>query len=330
MPKGRRRKTDDEFFDESMEFFIQNGTDLKNIYPEIVNEYNDHSLLKLISMTYWVGIFSPIAHRQLRQRHGYEIVYVDTMAGSGVTKTKREGDYFCGSCTGAVLSARKIGFPFDRVIAVEIDPNNARALERRLKYIDPNVELLMHNEDISQVSDLIVKEVELGCVSYMVIDPEGFEGMTWKSIGPLLTCKGDAMMTWFEMDAWRMRGVALSRSRNANTIGERLTELVGSEEWKDVSQPSDLTDVLVRRILRETKKEAAECIDIEDRRGKHYKMILFAGKFQNSQKLTMEWKRNMEKRLGSSSGRNIEKLLDRKTGRVRDLRDFMSNNQEEV
>ncbi len=230
----------------------------------------------------------------------------------------------------ALYYQHRKGFPFDKVIAVEIDPNKARALERRLKYIDPNVKLLIHSGDISQVSDSIVKEVKQGCVSYMVIDPEGFEGMSWNSIGPLLACKGDAMMTWFEMDAMRMRGAALSGGRNANTIGERLTELVGSEEWRDASQPSDLTDVLIKRIRRETGKEAAEYIDIEDRRGKHYKMILFAGKFRNSQKLTMKWKENMERRLGSSSGRNIDRLLDRKTGRVRDLRDFMSNNHEEV
>lgn len=70
-------------------------------------------------MTYWARIFTPIAHRQLKERFGYDVVYVDSMAGSGVTKTRRGGDYFCGSCPGAILHAIDIGFPFDKVIGVE-------------------------------------------------------------------------------------------------------------------------------------------------------------------------------------------------------------------
>ncbi|MBE3121147.1 MAG: hypothetical protein IMZ58_02945 [Thermoplasmata archaeon] len=124
-------KKDEEFFETSLDFFVENGNTLQKICPDSVDEYNDHSLLKLISLAYWVGFFSPIAHRQLKEKYGYRIAYVDTMAGSGVTATKRSGDYFCGSCPGALLSARK--YPFDLVMAVEIDPKKGDALKRDLK-----------------------------------------------------------------------------------------------------------------------------------------------------------------------------------------------------
>ena len=114
------KKSNEDFFNEGIKFFCDNGNQLAEVCPEIVDEYNDHSLLKLIAITYWVGFFSPIAHKRLGER--YEVAYVDTMAGSGVTKTKRTGDCFCGSCTGAVLSAINKGHPFDKVIAVEIEP----------------------------------------------------------------------------------------------------------------------------------------------------------------------------------------------------------------
>lgn len=323
MPKGSKKKSDDDFFEESMEFFLEQGKNLSSKCSDIVDEYNDHSLLKLIAIAYWVGIFTPICHKQLKEKFGYKVVYVDSMGGSGVTKTRRTGDCFCGSCTGAVLSANRKGFPFDKIIAVEIDSKKINALASRLRQINPNLQLSTYSNDILNVSKQIAQELASKSVSYVVIDPEGFQGMTWESIGPLLDCKGDAMITWFENDAWRMKGAALSGGLNSDKISERLTELLGSDDWKNTNDPIDLTNLFIQRVINETNKTAAECIDIEDIQGKHYKMILFAGKFRNAQTLVTEWKNHMERRLGSDKGKNIGRLLDRKAGRIADLRDFM-------
>ena len=46
MPKGIKTKSDDEFFEESMDFFLKEGKNLSNACSDIVDEYNDHSLLK--------------------------------------------------------------------------------------------------------------------------------------------------------------------------------------------------------------------------------------------------------------------------------------------
>ena len=42
------------------------------------------------------------------------------------------------------------------------------------------------------------------------------------------------MVTWFEDGAWRMRGAALSDASQADENAKRLTDLLGSEEWKSV------------------------------------------------------------------------------------------------
>ena len=157
----------------------------------------------------------------------------------------------------------------------------------------------------------------------MVIDPEGFQGMTWEAIEPLLNCKGDAMITWFENDAWRMKGLALSNNLSSIKTAERLNELFGSDKWKNSKNGSELTDLFIQRVLNETDKTASEYIDIEDNQGIHYKMILFAGRFRNAKNLVNEWKKHMERRLGSDKGKNIGRLLDRKTGRIKDLRDYL-------
>jgi len=321
---SRAKKSDDDFFNESIRFFCESGKDLATICPEIVDEYNDHSLLKLIAITYWVGFFSPIAHKKLRQEYGYQVAYVDTMAGSGVTKTRRAGDCFCGSCTGAILKAINKGYPFDKVIAVEIDQDKATSLESRLRKIDPNLPIYLYNKNLFEASSSIIADLKDDCISYIVIDPEGFKGMSWSSIGPLLKCKGDAIITWFENEIWRMKSAALSSGKNADAIAERLTELLGSDIWKDATESSDITDAFINRVIEETEKQCAESIDIDDVERKHYKMILFAGKFPNARKLAKKWKDNMERRLGSDQGRNISKLLDVYCGRNTDLSRFMS------
>ena len=318
-------KNDDEFFEESLRFFFENGSKLQQIFPHCVDEYNDHSLLKLISIAYWIGIFSPIAHRQLREKYGYRVAYVDSMAGSGVTSTKRANDYLCGSCPGALLSAIKKKFPFDRVIAVEIDPKKGDALEQRLDTIVPQPTIAVYKKDILEVSQVIAQELQNNTVSYIVIDPQALKGMTWAGIGPLLKCKGDAMVTWFEAEAWRMKGAANSSIEHqaAEATRERLTELFGSEEWKNVQSAEELTKLFISRVLRECSKTAYAKIKIPRSDGGYYWMILFTGKFKEANKLANEWKTNIERRINSAHGRGISTLLDVKAGRTSTLKDFI-------
>jgi three-Cys-motif partner protein len=231
------------------------------IYPDVVDEYNDHSLLKLISIAYWVGIFTPIAHRQLKDKYGYEVVYVDTMAGSGVTRTKRANDYLCGSCPAALSAALRKGFPFDKIIGVEIDPQKAKILRSRLKTLSPYHTISIYERDISEVSHLIVNKIKTNTISYIVIDPQALKGMTWEAIGPLLKCKGDAMITWFEDIIWRVKGGALSQSKSSVGDAHRLTELLGSNDWEKVETPSELTALFINRVLTETEKSVAKSLD---------------------------------------------------------------------
>ena len=64
-------KTDDEFFDERLKLVIWNLRKfLKQIGSNITDEYNDHSILKLICINYWLGFFLPICEKQLRRPHG--------------------------------------------------------------------------------------------------------------------------------------------------------------------------------------------------------------------------------------------------------------------
>ena len=297
------------------------GTKLSKIQPRYVEKYDNHTMLKLISIIYWVGFFAPISTRQFKEKRDFDVIYVDTMAGSGVTRT-RNGDNFCGSIVGSVMWANEIGFPFDKVLAVEIKPNKAKALEERLRYVMPDIDLVIFPEDVMSASSKILSIIKTKSISYITIDPEGFEGMSWAWLKPLLDCKGDAMITWFESGAWRMQTSSLKNGRNAQASADILTDLIGSETWKKAKQASELTDLFLERIKNETNKEITACYEIRDKKGKHYKMILLLEPFRIARELAMRWKTNISNRLDSFYGYNIKKTVDIKVGRVKTLKDF--------
>jgi three-Cys-motif partner protein len=318
--KGKK-KTNEEFFDERLSSILEWGKNLKQTNPECTDEYNDHSILKLICINYWLGIFLPICDKQLRQKFHYKIAYIDTMAGCGVTSSKRENDCFCGSCPGAIISSQLLEIPFDLVVGVELDANKATILESRLKTIITPEKVQVINNDINAVSSQIANFLQNNrTVSYMVIDPQALQGMTWGALKPLLTCKGDAMVTWFEIEAWRVRSAAVSESNHAAAKAEiiRLNELLG-EGWRQARTPEELTQIFINRVLSECEKQAYAKVYIPRQPTGYYWMILFTGKFNEAQKLASEWENNVKKRIESSHGKDISSLLDVKSGRQSSL-----------
>jgi three-Cys-motif partner protein len=321
MAQKGKKKTDEEFFNERLNSILEWGQKLKQINSECTDEYNDHSVLKLICINYWLGIFLPICDKQLRQKYNYKIAYIDTMAGCGVTSSKRENDCFCGSCPGAIVSSEYMDIPFDLVVGVEIDSNKATILENRLKIVIEPKKVRVINNDINNVSSQIADCLQRNrTVSYMVIDPQALQGMTWAALKPLLSCKGDAMVTWFESEAWRVRSAALSESNHAAAQSDilRLNELLG-EGWQQARSPEELTQIFINRVLFECGKTAYAKAYIPRHPAGYYWMILFAGKFKNAQKLATAWEQNVNKRIQSSHGQEISSLLDVKSGRQSSL-----------
>ena len=156
------------------------------------------------------------------------------MAGCGVTSTKREYDCFCGSVPGFILSAQKIGkVSFDLLLGLK-ESEKAISLESRLKSITAPEKIKVFSEDINLVSPIIARNLQNKTVSYIVIDPQALQGMTWAALNPLLSCKGDAMVTWFEHEAWRLKTAAVSETCHAATKAEiaRMTELFGDGSQK--------------------------------------------------------------------------------------------------
>lgn len=318
----KTKKTNEEFYHENLQSYIENGKTLSKIDPEIVNEYGNHSVLKLICIHYWIGFFCPICYRHLKEPYGYNLAYIDTMAGTGITANRNGNNHFCGSCTGAIISSNTMKKPFDLIIAVESDKTRAETLYKRISSIFSPESTLVYSNPFENVSETIVQLInspKKKIVSYTVIDPEGFEGLTWGAIFPLLSCKGDAMITWFEDGAWRIKQAAIQEHRTAEGQTKKLDELLGPG-WKTANTPNDLTQMFIRRIQNISGKEAVGKVKISQDNGSSYYMLLFS-RLKNDH-IVKKWESEVTRRLSSVDKNNLSLLLEIESGRQKTLFGF--------
>jgi len=309
-----KKKSDYDFIKESIEKSIERAKELQKIDPDVFDEYDDHSLLKLICIQYWIGFFTPIVAKHFQSR-GKPMIFVDSMAGSGITKTKK-GISLCGSSPGALISANDKKHPFDYLVSVEIDDNKASTLEKRLDKIKNNTKVYVIHNDIKNVSQDLKDKLKKS-IAFTLIDPQAFKGISWDSISPLLCTRGDIMVSWFEWELWRMRCSALSDTNpsSANATMGRITNLLGNEDWKNEDDPEELTNIFIKRVLNECQKEHAEVFKIKRVSGGNYfKMILFTN--NKAKKAAMKWKANMERRLSHMNYDALSTLLDVGEGKM--------------
>jgi len=318
----KTKKTDEEFYHENLQSYIENGKALSIIDPDVVNEYGNHSVLKLICMHYWIGFFCPICYKNLKEPYGYNLAYIDTMAGTGVTANRDGNNHFCGSCTGAIIRSSILNKPFDLIIAVESDRIRAETLYKRISSIFSTGSTMVYSDPLESVAETIVQFInsqKKKIVSYTVIDPEGFEGLTWGAIFPLLSCKGDAMITWFEDGAWRIKQAAIQEHRTAEGQAKKMEELLGPG-WKTANTPNDLTQMFIRRIQNIPGKEAVGKVKISQGNGSSYYMLLFSR--SKNDPIVKNWESEVTRRLSSVDKDNLSLLLEVESGRQKTLFGF--------
>jgi hypothetical protein len=98
--------------------------------------YGPHTVLKVISVYYYAGMFAKIAKGDSAKARGYDAaVYLDLFAGPGVVSVGSKGDLVAGS----PIAATSTPFPFDYSVFVEIDSAKAAALKARVStYLTPD------------------------------------------------------------------------------------------------------------------------------------------------------------------------------------------------
>lgn len=137
--------------------------------------YGPHTVLKIIGVYYYAGMFAKIATGESAKARGYDAaVYLDLFAGPGLVRIEGTDDYVAGSPVAATSTA----FPFDFSVFVEIDKRRSNALSERLSTYLPNDKFVVFNGDSNSMTAGIIKFLKEKYKKPIVlafIDPQGME-----------------------------------------------------------------------------------------------------------------------------------------------------------
>ena len=246
------------------------------------------------------------------------MVYIDSMAGCGITKTK-SGTILCGSSPSVLLTSIEKKYPFHSLVAVEIDKFKAESLKARLDSIKETAIITVINDDINNVANELCSSLATSfCLVF--IDPQAFQGMKWVSLKPLLCLKGDVMVNFFEGELFRMKGSGLSDDNpaSAKATSDRIDDLLGTHDWIKCNKAEELTEIFINRIKSECGKEHHEEYKIyRSSSGNYYKILLFTSKKVEQQ--AKRWKENMERRLSGIDYDSLSMLFEIKEGKTASL-----------
>ena len=123
---------------------LTEGSDeLKELYPNVYNEFDTWSALKLILHAATVNMYTKVI-----SNHKEDFFYIDALAGSGVSVYGDQGDCFLGS---AILAAKQAEEPFTKMYFIEQDSDNVEALEDRLYHAFYELDLEITPPDAYEV-----------------------------------------------------------------------------------------------------------------------------------------------------------------------------------
>jgi three-Cys-motif partner protein len=159
-------------------------------------------------------------------------VYVDGFAGNGANSV----DEF-GRAKGSALLGATTTPPPNYLIAIESDPTNFRALESRLRKIDPR--FVVRNGDANNLLPELLNQVDRSLPGFCVRDPEGLE-LSWTTVelcarNRVRSYPYELLIYFSTPGAARSAGVQDSRFLDMNE--DRLNRFFGNEQWRAVADP---------------------------------------------------------------------------------------------
>ena len=147
-----------------------------NLGPSVVDpQYGPHTLLKLSYLSYYLGVFLPIAGHRKDVGRFDKIVFVDAFGGSGLVNI-RDSKYTVLGSSILAATALSRGRTFDEVISIEIDHDRALSLQNRCNQLGlTNVSVI--EGDSNQLVQFLPNKfgISQNTIVMLFIDPEGME-----------------------------------------------------------------------------------------------------------------------------------------------------------
>ncbi len=234
-------------------------------------EYGAYTLLKILCVNYYAGIFTRIAKGPNANIAGYDgAVYIDLFAGPGLVKIEETGDVIVGSPIAVATSST----PFDYSFFVEIDSERGKALGERMSKVLTKDKYEIIPEDCNLAIDYIVQEIKKRFrkpVVFAFIDPEGME-IKWRTVCAISSAfRSSDFMINVSSGAARVAG--RMKSKNSSKFHDRpiFEDFFQNEKAEDIllrlNAGQKVNDIYEQAVRGTLGRPRGKTIPIRDRGG---------------------------------------------------------------
>ena len=303
--RGRKgRQEDFEWLYEKVKDFRSLTDEVAGIMPEVHYEAHSWSVLKLIALSYWVGVYTKII-----PKHFTDYWYIDLLSGPGTMKVQETGDVFLGSPFISFVYARE---PFKKYVFVEMNQERFLALRQRAKKVI-GMEASVYKEDCNR----LVRKLEVKAQhSLIFIDLEGTE-VWWSTMEALLNLKSDIILLF--QTALLNRTLGRARSEKVEDR-EPLDRFFGDSSWEEARDGSELLKLYMDKLSRHRSYVQNIKIRGKTARGGFYYDVILACRKDG---YVSAWE-SLKERLERSTSRWVEVALSMLKGERKGLDEFMA------
>ena len=242
-------------------------TKIKQIEPEVSNEFHHWTPLKLTFLNFTLDVCAIVANNIYSKKN-----YIDLFAGSGINKTKgKYSDFLIGSPFIALLNHYN---KFTKFFFCEENPIFFNALDKRisvLKLKKVNLYASNCNHELDKILQDIKKEER--CYNFFFIDPYNLE-FAWESFKKILNIRSDILLTFMNRTVWR----SICTEKATGNGHKALNKFFGDESWKKANNENDVIEIYKNKILNERKGAIILTTQINTSKGFSYTMIFITHK----------------------------------------------------
>src|SRR3989344_2023355 len=279
--------------------FKEQISKIKNVQPEIVNNFQEATPLKLVVLDYYLKIYSAIISNYIKNNLFFEnMIYVDLFCGSGLDRLKSKNDILIGSPLISILNHKS---KFNKFFFCDNEESYCNALKSRIQTLNIN-NVQIYNEDCNEVIDKIISDLNKFKKphSFFFIDPFSTE-FSWNSMIKILKTYSDVLFTFMTPAINRIRDAAFAQPHNKTEV---LDKFFGDKSWNDSSK--DIVEIYKENILKVRGKALIESVRIAD----YYDLIFIT----NKTKKENQWMRGIikaKKEIEANSKQAVKITLDK-------------------
>jgi three-Cys-motif partner protein len=194
------------------------------------------------------------------------LVYVDLFAGDGICELEETGKRIPGS----VLIAANAPKPFARILACELDSDNADALDARLRQTQAGGVSRVFRGDCNVAIHALVEDVPEGALSLAFVDPENLR-VEFSTISALCACGRVDLLILFADRMDIVRNVDLHERQERSVLDAMLgPDSTWRSQWQQLGNRS--AENICKLFADEYKRQL----------GKHLGYVKFAEKVMES------------------------------------------------